>query len=72
MKRFRGILDVVGFCILRLFTRVSEPGAHAHGVVEYWSNGVMQKQRKNYISSLLPILQYSNTPILQKLSFMEI
>jgi hypothetical protein len=35
------------------------------GVPEYWSDGIMEKEKKDFYSFYTPTLQYSNTPILQ-------
>jgi len=35
------------------------------GVPEYWSDGIMEKEKKDFYSFYTPILQHSNTPTLQ-------
>jgi hypothetical protein len=37
----------------------------AYGVMEYWSHGVMVKRIEKEYLCLVPVLQYSNTPLLQ-------
>ncbi len=72
MKKFKGVLNGVE-SLLSLFSK-RRLGAidPAFGVVEYWSNGVMQKQRKPYISSLFSILQHSSTPTLKRVPATEV
>jgi len=72
MKRFKRILHGAK-CFYSLVSELILGAIDpAFGVVEYWSNGVMQKQRKPYISSLFSILQHSSTPTLQRVPATEV